>query len=43
VNKHLDTARELGVSGTPTLFMENGQIVPGYVPADRLIQMLKSG
>jgi len=43
INKHLAKAREIGISGTPTLFMEDGQIIPGYVPAERLIQMLKSG
>ena len=42
VMKHLDTARQIGITGTPTLFMENGQIVPGYVPAERLIKMLSS-
>lgn len=43
VNKHLAKAREIGITGTPTLFMESGQIIPGYVPAQRLIQMLKNG
>jgi len=43
VDRHLSKAREIGISGTPTLFMEDGQIIPGYVPADRLIQMLKNG
>lgn len=28
--------REMGVSGTPTIILENGQVIPGYVPADRL-------
>jgi len=43
VNKHLAKAREVGITGTPTLFMESGQVIPGYVPAERLIQMLKNG
>lgn len=42
VDRHLAKAREIGITGTPTLFMENGQIIPGYVPAQRLIQMLKA-
>jgi len=41
VMKHLDAAKEIGITGTPTLFMENGQIIPGYVPAERLIKMLE--
>jgi len=40
IKKHLAVARELGVTGTPTLVMSDGQVVPGYVPAKRLIQML---
>jgi len=40
IKKHLAVARELGVTGTPTLVMGDGQVVPGYVPAKRLIQML---
>jgi len=40
ITKQLTTAREVGVTGTPSLFMESGQIIPGYVPADRLIKML---
>lgn len=43
IKKHLATARELGVTGTPTLVMSDGQVVPGYVPAKRLIQMLDRG
>lgn len=43
VNQHLSKAREIGITGTPTLFMESGQVIPGYVPAQRLIQMLKNG
>ena len=42
VAKHFASAREIGISGTPTLFMESGQIVPGYVPASRLIEMLNN-
>jgi len=40
VDKHFAMARDVGVTGTPTLFMENGQIIPGYVPADRLMKIL---
>jgi thiol:disulfide interchange protein DsbC len=41
ISKQLTVAREAGVTGTPSMFMESGQIIPGYVPADRLIKMLK--
>jgi thiol:disulfide interchange protein DsbC len=31
---------KLKVSGTPTIILENGQRIPGYVPADKLNQLL---
>jgi thiol:disulfide interchange protein DsbC len=31
----------LGVTGTPAIFLENGELVPGYVPAERMASMLK--
>ncbi|WP_455222837.1 DsbC family protein [Kaarinaea lacus] len=40
IAKQLKTAREAGVTGTPSLFTEEGQMIPGYVPPDRLIKML---
>ena len=30
----------LGVTGTPTLILDDGRMVPGYVPAARLVQAL---
>ncbi|WP_027967578.1 DsbC family protein [Halomonas halocynthiae] len=32
---------ELGVSGTPAIVLPNGQMVPGYIPAERLAGMLQ--
>lgn len=40
VEKEFDLGQELGVNGTPTLVLENGQIFPGYAPPDKLIQVL---
>ena len=34
--------RSFGVSGTPALILDDGQIISGYVPADRLAGILKS-
>ena len=42
IDKHFNLAREIGVTGTPTLMLNNGQVIPGYVPPDRLIKMLDS-
>lgn len=32
---------ELGISGTPSIFLSDGQLVAGYTPADKLIQILE--
>lgn len=42
VSEEYNLGRALGVTGTPTLVLENGQLVPGYVPAQRLVQMLEA-
>lgn len=31
----------LGINGTPSLFLEDGTMMPGYLPADRLLQVLE--
>jgi thiol:disulfide interchange protein DsbC len=31
----------MGVSGTPAIVLENGEMVPGYIPPKRLAAMLK--
>ena len=36
VDQHMDVANALGVTGTPTIFMQNGQRLPGYVKAAQL-------
>jgi len=38
---HLSVARQLNVNGTPAIVLSNGTIVPGYVPADRLLEVLQ--
>jgi len=40
VAKEFALGQELGVNGTPALLLENGQIYPGYAPADKLIAVL---
>ncbi len=41
VAKQFELGQELGVNGTPALMLENGQIYPGYAPADKLITVLE--
>ena len=40
VSTHMALGERLGVNGTPALFLEDGSKIGGYVPADRLEQML---
>lgn len=40
VEAEFNVGRQLGVSGTPALFMESGQSLPGYVPPERLKEIL---
>lgn len=35
-----ELGQRLGVNGTPALLTETGQLIPGYMPADRLAAML---
>ena len=41
VADHYKMGEQLGIRGTPALVLESGQIVPGYVPADRLFAGLE--
>jgi len=41
VKKHMEAASLVGVTGTPTLVLESGRVIPGYVEAKRLVQMLE--
>lgn len=43
IDKHIAAARALGIQGTPTIVLEDGHVVSGYVPADRLLQALEAG
>jgi thiol:disulfide interchange protein DsbC len=36
VAKQFELGQRLGVQGTPAIFLANGQLIPGYQPADKL-------
>jgi thiol:disulfide interchange protein DsbC len=40
VQKEYEIGKTLGVRGTPSIILENGEMVPGYVPPAQLAQML---
>jgi thiol:disulfide interchange protein DsbC len=42
IEKHMELGESLGVAGTPAILLENGEMVPGYVPAKRLAGMLEA-
>lgn len=41
VKEHMEAAKVVGVTGTPTLVLESGRVIPGYVEPKRLIKMLE--
>lgn len=41
VAQQFQLGRQLGVKGTPAIFLENGMLVFGYMPANRLLTVLK--
>ncbi|MEL0287354.1 MAG: DsbC family protein, partial [Gammaproteobacteria bacterium] len=36
VSDHLQLGSRMGVTGTPAIVLDNGRLVPGYLPAERL-------
>lgn len=40
VKNHMAQAQLFGINGTPTIIFEDGNMVPGYVPAEELIPAL---
>ncbi|MBU0501548.1 MAG: DsbC family protein [Gammaproteobacteria bacterium] len=41
VADHMRLGEMIGVEGTPALVLSNGEVLPGYVPADKLAAFLK--
>ena len=42
IDEHLKISRSLGVRGTPAIILQDGSMLPGYVPASKLIAELAS-
>lgn len=38
VAENVKLASQFGAQGTPTIVLENGEVIPGYIPADKLIE-----
>jgi len=41
IKEHYNLGRELGISGTPAIFLPNGEMVGGYLPPEKLLQRLQ--
>ncbi|UCB54976.1 MAG: DsbC family protein [Thiotrichales bacterium] len=42
IDEHLKVSRSLGVRGTPAIILQDGSMLPGYIPANKLIAELAS-
>ena len=40
VDEHMALGESLGITGTPTMVLESGEMLPGYVPARKLKKLL---
>lgn len=43
IQDHMKLGELMGVTGTPAIMLENGQLLPGYLPADRMAGYLNTG
>jgi len=41
VAEHYQLGQDFGISGTPALVLQGGEVIPGYVPAARLAKVLE--
>lgn len=41
VSSQLEYGMQIGVSGTPTLVFEDGTMIPGYLPPDKMLELAK--
>lgn len=42
IKDQYELGQQIGVTGTPAMVLSDGELLPGYLPADQLIQLLKS-
>ncbi len=40
IQEHMELARQVGLRGTPLIYLDSGEIVNGYRPADQLVQLI---
>lgn len=42
IESHVQLAEKVGLRGTPLIYLDNGQMIPGYRSASQLVQMINS-
>ena len=42
IKDHLALSRQIGIRGTPAIILESGEMLPGYVPAAKLVQEMNT-
>ena len=42
VDEHFDLGQKFSIRGTPTIILENGEVIGGYLPAKRLISKVQA-
>ena len=42
VAEHMALGEAMGVTGTPALVFDNGEMIPGYIPPERMAQLLSA-
>jgi len=42
VSKHYAVGQKIGITGTPAIITSDGNLLPGYIPPDQLLELLKS-
>ena len=43
IQMHYEYGQLLGITGTPSIFLSNGQKLSGYIPASELIEIIENG
>ena len=42
IKQHFSVGEEIGVNGTPAIVLDSGELVPGYLPPQKLLQLLEA-
>lgn len=40
IDKNIELVKELGITGTPVMIFDDGRMIPGFVQADKIIELV---